>query len=127
MSVTDKIFFGGFIPFALVAGLCIGYGVANARAAIIIERVTAERDALAVERDLAVAAAADYRGQLGRLGELAGQLGDGLADAVARAAKATDYRRGAQIYIDSIRATVRGLELLASHRAVENCEVVPDQ
>lgn len=109
----------------LGAGLYGGYRLGTARTDHRVRVVEAERDKLIIERDLAVAAAADFREELGRSGELAGQLGDRLSDAVARASRATDYRRGAQIYIDGIRDTLRGLELLASHRAVENTELVP--
>ena len=109
----------------LGAGLYGGYRLGAARTDHRVRAVEAERDALIIERDLAVAAASDFRFQLRQSGELAGQLGDRLSGAVARASRATDYRRGAQIYIDSIRDTLRGLELLASHRAVENTEAVP--
>ena len=101
-----------------VAGFIGGYSLANHR---FSERIAA----LESERDLAVAAAADYRGQLGRAGELAGQLADGLAGAIARAAKSTNYRAGAQIYIDAIREASRGLGILAGLGTVENTEPSP--
>lgn len=105
----------GFACLLCVAGFIGGYSLSNHRASGRIA-------ALESERDLAVAASTDYRGQLSRAGELAGQLGDGLADAVARAAKATGYRAGAQIYIDAIRDTLRGLGVLSGLGAVENTE-----
>lgn len=125
MSASDKIFFGGFVLIALVSGLCIGYGVAEARWRVVDKK---HRDYIAtLERDhqLAIDSATDYRGQLNRVGELAGQLGDGLADAVARAAKAPGYRAGAQIYIDAIREASRGLGVIAGAGAVENTEPAP--
>jgi len=125
MSVSDKIFFGGFVLIALVAGLCIGYGVADSRGRAVA-RELGDRIAI-LERDhqLAIDAATDYRGQLDQLGELAGQLADGLAGAIARAAKSSNYRAGAQIYIDAIREASRWLGVIAGAGAVENTEPAP--
>lgn len=125
MSATDKIFFGGFVLIALVAGLCIGYGVADSRGRAVARGLGDRITTLERDHQLAIDAATDYRGQLDQLGELAGQLGDGLADAVARAAKAPGYRAGAQIYIDAIREASRGLGFIAGAGAVENTEPAP--
>ena len=118
MSVSDKIFFGGFVLIALVAGLCIGYGVADSRGRAVARGLGDRLATLERDHQLAIDAATDYRGELGRVGELAGQLGDGLADAVARAAKAPGYRAGAQIYIDAIREAGRGLGIISQLGAV---------
>ena len=64
----------------------------------------------------------DYGGQLDLAGELAGQLGDGLASAIEAASRATSYRAGAQIYIDAIRNARTGLGDLARIGATENTE-----
>lgn len=125
MSVSDKIFFGGFVLFALVAGLCIGYAVADHRSRGVVDQLAAELNDARDRERAAVAAAADYRGQLDRAGELAGQLGDGLARAIETASRATSYRSGAQIYIDAIRNARAGLGDLARLGATENTELAP--
>jgi hypothetical protein len=125
MSATDKIFFSVFVFAGLVAGICIGYGVAEARWRVVDKK---HRDYIAtLERDhqLAIDAATDYREQLNRAGELAGQLADGLSGAIARASKSANYRAGAQIYIDAIREVGRGLGVIAGAGAVENTEPAP--
>lgn len=108
----------GFACLLGVAGFLGGYSLAT-------HRTSGRIAALESERDLAVAASADYRGELGRAGELAGQLADGLAGAIERASRAKDYRRSAQEYIDAIRATSRGLGILAGLGTVENTEPSP--
>ena len=51
MSVSDKIFFGGFVLFALVAGLCIGYGVADFRGRAKLDEQRDYIAGLETERD----------------------------------------------------------------------------
>lgn len=123
MSATDKIFFSVFVFAGLVAGLCIGYGVADSRGRTVARELGDRITILERDHQLAIDAATDYREQLDRAGELAGQLGDGLTDAVARAAKAPGYRAGAQIYIDAIREASRGLGVIAGSGATENTEL----
>lgn len=125
MSVSDKIYFGGFVLFALVAGLCIGYTVADSRGRSVTEELGDRLADMERDKQLAIDAATDYRGQLDRAGELAGRLADGLAGAIERAAKTTNYRAGAQIYIDAIRDASRGLGVIAGSGATENTELAP--
>lgn len=123
MSVSDKIFFGGFVLIALVAGLCIGYGVADSSGRAKLEEQRDYIAGLEAERNFYIDAAEQLRGELAGLRDSVGQLGDGLEKSLQTALKLTNYRQVAQVFIDTARDIIGRASALAGAGATENTEL----
>ena len=125
MSATDKIFFSVFVFAGLVAGICIGYGVADSRGRAKLEEQRDYIAGLEAERDFYIDAAEQLRGELEGLRDSVGQLGDGLEKSLQTALKLTNYRQFAQVFIDTARDIISRASALAGAGAVENTEPAP--